>query len=215
VAVPRKSWGTNASTLRGPTIQDDASSTVVEQWAFGDDRDEPDEECKEAPGGCILGTILASILGPIFETIFTDLRGTAQPRTAPFGLRLENRFRTASSNSRTYPYFGIGARSVKSTGRFRTVGSGRLHLEVATGYQFSLRPLLGTGSWLGRSAVLGAEAQWLHSDRSDHLRLEVAPGVEIEQSSDHRLLVHLTVGVAAAGPASGRIAPGVSLGYRW
>ena len=74
---------------------------------------------------------------------------------------------------------------------------------------------MGTGSFVQRTAVLAAEAQWLYGGEEERVRVQVAPGLEIDRPSERRLLVHLTLSVTAAGAEAGTVSPGLSLGYRW
>jgi len=178
----------------------------------------PDEDdCEDEPGACIAGTVLAYIFGPIFATLFTDVRGTTQPWQAPLGIRLEHRFRTlGASSSRSHPYLGLGVRFVRRELPYNVPRSPvEPYVEGAVGYQVGLRPLLGTGSTIRRSAVVGTEAQWLVRGDQERLRLEVVPGFAFRRPSNRRLLVHLTLGVAMTGAEAGDVYPGLSLGYRW
>ena len=177
-------------------------------------RSAPDDECQEEPGACILGTVLAHALAPIFSTLFTDLQGAIQPYRAPLGVRLEHRFRSVGSASRAHPYVGIGVRLFRESPSVRYRARLESYFEAAVGYQFALQPVVGAGSFVQRTAVLGTEAQWL-SGRKDRFRVQVAPGLEIDRPSDRRLLVHLTLSVTAAGAEAGTVSPGLSLGYRW
>jgi hypothetical protein len=179
-------------------------------------RQPEDEECREDPWGCIAGTLLGYVVGPIVQTVFTDIQGSTQPNQAPFAIRLEHRMRgVGEDGGRSHPYLGIGVRSIKEPTQFRQIGSGRPHLEVAVGGQLSLQPLLGQESVLRRSAVIGAEVQWLHDHHPDHVRLQVNPGFSIERPSDRRLLIQFPVAVMVRGAGIGDVSPGISIGYRW
>lgn len=159
--------------------------------------------------------MLAYVVAPIFETLFTDLQGATQPLQAPFGLRLEHRVRSVGGSSRTHPYLGLGVRFVRRAPVYGAHGRVSPYFEAAAGYQLSLQRMLGTGSVLRRSAVLGTEVQGLYGRKDERFRLQVAPGLAIERSSERQLRVHLTVGMTVAGAEAGDVYPCLSLGYRW
>lgn len=201
-----------------PVVRGDASGEETNRWEGVRAPEGPDEDdCEDDPGACIAGTALAYMFGPLFAALFTDVRGTTQPWQAPLGIRLEHRFRAVgASSARSHPYLGLGVRFVRRELHYAGPHSPvEPYAEAAVGYQAALRPLLGTGSTIQRSAVLGTEVQWLSGSDGDRLRLEVAPGLELKRSSNRRLLVHLTLGVAVAGAEAGDVSPGLSLGYRW
>jgi hypothetical protein len=177
--------------------------------------DPGDEECEEEPGACVFGTLIGYLLAPIFDTLFTDLQGATQPYRAPFGIRLEHRFRGVGSASRAHPYVGLGVRFFRDEPSLRYRARLQSYFEAAAGYQFALQPVVGTGSFVQRTGVLAAEAQWLHARGEGRVRLQVAPGLEIDRPSNRRLRVHLTLSVTAAGANAGTVSPGLSVGYRW
>lgn len=201
----------------GPTWQSGEATVAAVQNGSGAGFpvDSDDEECQDEPGACIFGTLLGYLVAPIFETLFTDLQGASQPFQAPFGLRLEHRVRSVGGASRTHPYVGLGVRFVRRAPAYDYRGNVSPYFEAAAGYQGSLQPVLGRGSFVRRNAVLAGEAQWLYGSAGERFRVQVAPGLAIKRPSNRRIRVHLTLGVTVAGAETGDVYPGLSLGYRW
>jgi hypothetical protein len=110
----------------------------------------------------------------------------------------------------------MGVRFVRRSDRsFHPDGPDEAHLETAIGYQLGLKSPLGHGSWFRRSAVVGAEVQWLHSRDRDRVRIAITPGLELKRPGNQRLLLQVSLGVGVFGAGAGTVYPGVAVGYRW
>jgi len=185
-----------------------------------------DDRCQDHPLSCIIETFVGWLIGPIIapavDYVFTyavsDVRvSSGVGEASDLGVRLGRTFHyQAAYGPLVFPYAAVGVRLQQNepvVTPFPTAPTP--FLETAVG----LRTNLSTWhpappAWVERLHVT-TEARWLHNgETSDHLWVEVAPGVNISQGST-AFRLHLFGAVAVAGDLRSTVRPGIGLEVQW
>jgi hypothetical protein len=178
--------------------------------------------CRRNPLGCIYDAIiegiLAPIVAPVIEHVFSEVRVSgAVAERSDFGVRLGRTFSyEATRGPLVFPYVAIGVRFQQNDPDFsRFFGSPTTFLETTVGARTNLETWHpAPAAWVERLHIT-TEAQWLRNrSRADQLWVEVAPGVDLSQSTPI-VRLFLSASVPVTGALRPTVRPGVGVEMRW
>lgn len=185
-----------------------------------------DNRCQDHPLSCIIETFAGWLIGPIIvpaiDYVFTyavsDVRvSSAVGEASDVGVRLGRTLRyQAPYGPLVFPYAAVGVRLQQNEPAVTSLPAAPTpFLETAVG----LRTNLSTWhpappAWVERLHVT-TEARWLHNGgTSDHLWVEIAPGVNVSRGPT-AFRLHLFGAVAVAGDLRSTVRPGIGLEVQW